>query len=149
MRYEARVESIRLENDSGAIATNVEMGENTILKIAYVIDSEIPDMDMAVLISKDSIPLLYSYDVDTQDEMRYRRQPGHYACRVKLPTELFKEGSYLIQVLIGTTKNISDSNACIKFEIINTKLDLKNKSYRADRPGFIYRDLDWTITKKD
>ena len=69
--------------------------------------------------------------------------------RVKLPTQIFKEGVYIIQVRVGTDKNISDPNATVKFKIINTKIDMTNKSYHPERQGLLFMDLEWKTSKNN
>jgi lipopolysaccharide transport system ATP-binding protein len=146
---EAAARKIWLENEVREPIATTEMGNDIFLNIEYVIKKEIPRMNIDALVSKDGIPLLLSFDIDADDAFQYRRQPGEYISRVKLPTSLFKEGLYIVQIMIGTHKNISDPNAVIKFEIINTKIDVTIKSYHPERPGFMYTNLEWKTEKKN
>ena len=145
---EVNVEKIWLENELGKKIATAEMGDNIFLNVEYFIEKEIPSMDISALVSKDGVSLFQSSDIDTNEAVRYHRQPGLYMTRVKLPTQIFKEGVYIIQVRVGTDKNISDPNATVKFKIINTKIDMTNKSYHPERQGLLFMDLEWKTSKK-
>jgi lipopolysaccharide transport system ATP-binding protein len=145
---EVNVKKIWLENESHEKISKTEMGEDIFLNVEYSVEEEVPNMDITALISKDGVPLLNSFDVDIDESFRYFREQGEYVTRVKLPVSLFKEGSYAVQVRVGTHRNISDPNASIRFEIVNTKMNLQNKSYLSNRPGFLYKELTWETTKR-
>jgi len=125
----------------------IEMGSDIFLNLEYRIEKDLPAMDIAALISKDGLSILNSFDIDMDENFKYNRKPGLFETRVKLPTSIFKEGTYIIEIKIGTNRNISDPNATIKFEIINRKIDLTNKSYHKNRPGFLYQNLEWQTKK--
>lgn len=146
---EAGITRIWLENTNNEKISSIEMGEDIFLNMDYVIKKEIHTMNIDALISKNGIPLLFSFDIDVDELLSYNRQPGEYTTRVKLPTSIFKEGMYVIEILVGAHRNISDPNASVKFEIKNTKLDLQNKSYHPERPGFLRMDLEWETKKKN
>jgi len=141
------ITKIWLENLKNNKIQTIEMGSDLFLKLEYRIEKDLPTMDIAALISKDGTPLLYSFDIDTNENFQHNRKIGTFETKVKLPTSIFKEGTYIIEIKIGTTKNISDPNATIKFEIVNRKIDLTNKSYHPDRPGVLYVDLSWETKK--
>ena len=62
----------------------------------------------------------------------------------------FKEGAYTIAVAIGCLKeNLTDRNASISLNIVNNHLDLTHRSYRFDRPGFIFNDVKWVTRLKE
>ncbi len=146
---EAGITKIWLEDASGNKISSMEMGGDIFLNVEYLIKKEIPTMSVDILISKDGTYLLQSFDTDTNENFRYNRPPGKYRSQVKLPTPIFKEGVYIAQIRIGTDRNISDPDAVIKFEIINTKLDVQNKSYHPKRAGFLYTNLEWKTGKED
>lgn len=144
---EVNVEKIWLENELGKKIATVEMGNDIFLNVEYSIEKEVPRMDISVLVSKDGVYLLQSSDLDANEETQYNRQLGLYITRVKLPTQIFKEGIYVTQVRVGTDRNISDPDAVIKFEIVNTKIDVTNKSYHPERQGLLFMNLEWKTEK--
>ncbi|MEK7092385.1 MAG: hypothetical protein AAB907_02060, partial [Patescibacteria group bacterium] len=144
---DAAVTKIWLTSEADEKIQTIEMGSDIFLNLEYKIEKDLPTMDIAVLISKNGLPLLYTFDIDIDENFKYNKKAGTFGTRVKLPTGMFKEGTYVIEIKIGTYKNISDPNAIIKFDIINTKIDLTSKSYHPDLPGFIYRNLIWETKK--
>jgi len=99
---------------------------------------------LALLLSKDGIPLLYSYDCDMSEARRELRSAGHYRTTVRLPTAMFKEGVYNAALLMGYGQdNITDPNASITFTIVNTTLDLTHHSARSERLGVLFHELRW------
>ncbi len=145
---EAGVCRIWLEDTDGNKISGIEMGENIILNIEYIIKKAVSVMDVDFLLSKDGLPILQSFDIDAKEEFRYNRKPGDYHAQVTVPTEMFKEGNYVIEIWMGTDRNISDPNASVRFEISNTKIDVTNKSYHPERAGIIYSNLNWKTVKK-
>ena len=144
---EASVRKVALSDERGDSLSVIEMGDNAVLTVAYEVKKRVPHMDVSALILKDGMPLLYSYDVDLDEELRRARQPGTYETRVVLPMRYFKEGLYSIQVMIGTYGNIASPDASVTLEVRNTTRDLTNHSYRADRQGVLYTDLRWETKK--
>lgn len=143
---EAGVTKIWLEDKEGAKVSSVEMGEDIFLNIEYIIKKDVHILDIGARVSKNGMILLQSFNIDSNEILKYNQKCGKYRNRVKLPTSIFKEGIYLIEVVIGTDRNISDLEAIIKFEIMNTILDVQNKSYHPERAGLLYMNLDWEIT---
>lgn len=144
---EAGVTKIWLENEAGEKVSSIEMGEDAVLNVEYEVKKEIHSMDMGAHVSKNGITIFQSYGVDASDEFKKNVEPGTYHTRVKLPTSLLKEGAYMVKIVIGTDRNISDPDAAIGIEIVSTKLDLQHKSYNPDRDGFLFTNLEWQTEK--
>jgi lipopolysaccharide transport system ATP-binding protein len=139
-----QVRRIFFEDASGRQASGIQMGGDAILRIDYVIEKKLNDVTIAVLISKQESPLLYTYDTDMDSTLRGARSAGSYTSRVCLPTSLLKEGTYVVAVLIGCGReNLTDANAYVALDIVNHDRDLTHRSYRRDRPGFLYREIKW------
>ena len=96
------------------------------------------------------MPLLYSYDTDSDDRLFGTRKAGKYLSSVKLPISIFKEGIYTVSLLVGHDRqNISDPSAAIVFTVVNNNIDTTHKSYKKDRPGFIYKEIPWDTRLQD
>jgi lipopolysaccharide transport system ATP-binding protein len=127
------VTRMALEADNGTVGGAVEPVSN---------------VSMAMLLSRSGQNVLYSYDVDANEELAGNRAPGRYVARVALPTQQFKEGEYTVELKIGWNRiEITDPLAVLPFEIVNYRHDLMHKSYRADRMGFLALDLDWKTSE--
>jgi lipopolysaccharide transport system ATP-binding protein len=139
-----QVTKIWFEEVDGNQISEIEMGRNVCLGINYTITKTLRDVTVAALISKEGMPLLYTYDTDGKEILKDTRIAGRYRCRVHLPMSLFKEGTYTVSVLIGYGKeNLTDPDACIRLDIVNRALDLTHRSYRVDRPGLLFREIQW------
>lgn len=133
-----------LEEADGKQVSEIDMGRNVCLGIDYTITKTLRDVTVAALISKEGMPLLYTYDTDGEEMLRDTRNAGRYRCRVHLPMSLFKEGTYTVSVLIGYGKeNLTDPDACVLLNVVNRDLDLTHRSYRVDRPGLLFRRIQW------
>ncbi len=139
-----QVTNIWFEGTTGAQISEVEMGHDVFLEIKYTIEKTVRDVTIAVRISKEETPILYTYDTDINEALRGVRRAGRYQSRVHLPMSLFKEGTYITSVWIGCGKeNLTDPNAYVALNIINNDRDLTHRSYRRDRPGFLFKDIKW------
>lgn len=144
----ASIQSIWLENNQSKKISEIEMGEDVHLIVGYEINTRVTGAVIATLLSKEGTSILYSYDTDTDKKLEDSRKPGNYRSKIKLPTALLKEGTYQVAVLIGYGKdNLTNPNASISFNIINTKIDLTHKSFKTERPGLLYKEINWETSK--
>jgi lipopolysaccharide transport system ATP-binding protein len=140
----AYVARAALKSPAGDNVSKVELGDSAILEIEYVIQRPQREMVMEVLLSRNGVPLLNSFDTDTADTLRQRRAPGRYRARLVLPLQYFKEGAYTIELPVhGNSENLVDPLAVLTFDIVNYRRDLSRYSYRADRPGQYALDIAW------
>ena len=132
----------------GDIVSKIEMGSSVLLEIDYVIDRPQRDMTMEILVSRNGVPLLNSFDTDTDAGLRERREIGRYRVRLELPLQYLKEGAYTIEFPIHANKHsLVDPLAILTFDIVNYRRDLTHRSYRADRPGQFASDIAWNTQK--
>jgi lipopolysaccharide transport system ATP-binding protein len=133
-----------VEDEHAQLADAIELGRPSTLVARYVVRERRADVSIALLVSREGIPLLYSYDTDADPFLRGDRAPGEYEIRVPLPTAMFKEGNYALALKVGAGKeNLTDEDATIALRIVNHDLDLTHRSYRGDRPGMLYHELTW------
>jgi len=145
--FPVQVTKIWIENENGVEILESEIKKDLILNIEYRIDQTIKGLVVASLVSREGMPIMYSYDTDA-DESLWTREEGIYQAKVVLPFSIFKEGSYTISVLMGYgQENITDPKTFIRFNVENNSADLTHKSYRNDRPGFIMKDVKWKTRK--
>jgi lipopolysaccharide transport system ATP-binding protein len=136
------------ENRDGDYVSSLELFQEGILEIEYTIEEKVHNLCMAVLVTYENVPLLYSYDIDKQLEDIIERSPGNYKAQIKLPTTRFKEGNYVIEVKIGQNNiNLTDERCVFSFSIENNFVDTTHKSYRKDRPGLLSESLVWETIK--
>jgi len=146
----AQILRATLADKHGEPVSEVEMGRHAFLVVEYVVNRDLRGLVVALLLSKDGMPLLYSYDCDLIEARREFRPDGLYSARVQLPTAMFKEGVYNAALLMGYGQdNITDPNASITFSIVNTTRDLTHHSARAERPGVLFQELEWEELRID
>ncbi|MEK6927124.1 MAG: hypothetical protein AABX11_01700, partial [Nanoarchaeota archaeon] len=142
-----QITKISLSDDSGNEITKIEIKNDIYANITYSINKTVMGSVVAILISKDEFPILYSYDTDI-DDARTNRDIGEYQTRVKLPFSILKEGIYKISALVGHgSENMTDPNAFVYITLVNTMIDTNHKSYNEDRLGFLLQELDWQTKK--
>jgi lipopolysaccharide transport system ATP-binding protein len=133
-----------LRSLAGEVGARIEMGEGALLEIDYTVATPVHDLSMEILVSRNGVPLINSYDTDTEDWLRAKREPGRYRALLQLPLQQLKEGSYTIELPISWNwKSLVDPRAVLAFDIVNYRRDLMHRSYRADRPGQYALDINW------
>jgi lipopolysaccharide transport system ATP-binding protein len=143
-----QIVKMRLEDEQGRLLSDIDMGNDAVLKMDYVTRHPIPSLSLSLEISKDGVPLLYSLSSDADEAALSRTaQIGRYCTSVTLPTSLLKEGSYRIDIgagdAAGELKVARGDGATLIFSVINTRSDLTQKSYRRERKGLLYKHLVW------
>ncbi|MHB8470283.1 MAG: ABC transporter ATP-binding protein [Gaiellaceae bacterium] len=143
-----QVTAIEIQDNEGHPVDEVELGSDVTIVGQYRIDRRVRDVTVAALLSAGGAPLLYSYDVDLDETLREWRDPGAYQTRIALPTGLFKEGNYHVSTQVGWAgENLSDPDAFVSFEIVNRLRDTTHTSYRRDRPGHVFAELEWETVR--
>jgi lipopolysaccharide transport system ATP-binding protein len=133
-----------VEDSGGGDVDSIPLGEDGTLVVHYVLREARREVSLAALVMRDGTPLLYSYDTDADPSLRGLREAGSYVARVPLPTSLFKEGTYAIALKIGAGReDLTDDDAVVVVRVVNHDRDLTHRSYRNDRPGVLYRELEW------
>jgi lipopolysaccharide transport system ATP-binding protein len=139
-----------LKTLAGNVSSTVEMGQPAILEIEYVVDRPQRDITMEILVSRKGVPLFNSFDTDTSDQLRGRREPGRYRARLLLPLQHFKQGPYTVEFPIHANRqSVLDPLAILAFDVVNHHRDLTHYSYRADRSGQCALDIVWETTKSE
>jgi len=90
--FPVQVTKIWIENENGVEILESEIKKDLILNIEYRIDQTIKGLVVASLVSREGMPIMYSYDTDA-DESLWTREEGIYQAKVVLPFSIFKEGS--------------------------------------------------------
>ena len=139
-----QVTEMWVEDRRGDDVDSIPLGEDGTLIVRYVVREPRREVSLAALVMRDGTPLLYSYDTDADPSLRGVRDAGSYIARVPLPTSLFKEGTYAIALKIGAGReDLTDDDAVVVVRVVNLDRDLTHRSYRNDRPGVLYRELEW------
>jgi lipopolysaccharide transport system ATP-binding protein len=134
------------ENEAGEEVSEIELGGDLFLRARYEIREPLRDVSFALLVGNEGSPLLFSHDTDTDADgsLQHVRQAGSYDVRINVPFSIFKEGSYTLAIQIGYGQvNLTDDNAFVVMSVVNNERDLTHRGYRSDRPGFLFRELDW------
>ena len=138
------VTELSLLDQDGSASSAISIGDDAVLEIRYVVREPLNGVSMAMLLSRQGTPLLYSYDNDLPTSAGGMREPGTYVAHITLPLSRFKEGQYFVEAKIGVGQtNMTDDNAVLSFDICNYSIDATHKSFRADRPGHLYWPLAW------
>jgi lipopolysaccharide transport system ATP-binding protein len=139
-----QVTELWCEDETGQEVTEVELGSDVVVRVRYEISEPLRDVSLALLVANDGTPLLFSHDTDTAEDLQHLREAGVYDARIRVPFSIFKEGSYTAAVQIGYgQENLTDDDAFVALAVVNNERDLTHRGYRADRPGFLYRELEW------
>jgi hypothetical protein len=146
----SRIETEEFKLNDILVCQNNSIGNNFINTFPIIIDLkyEIKKRMLGFRIGFDlydqqtSSILFRSYQDDLMEDTKYL-EPGQYSSCVKLPVDYFKEGGYVLNIIIGihNQKWISKDDLRFKFNIIN--IGGVNKAYNDSRPGIISPVLQW------
>ena len=98
----------------------IPFNEKCHLWFEYEIRKPIHNTVIAILLSREAIPLLYLYDTDIHPEKYLTRSPGIYQDRITICSDSLKEGRCEIALKIGYgQENLTDPNCKVLFNIVN------------------------------
>jgi lipopolysaccharide transport system ATP-binding protein len=144
----AYVARAALKTPAGDVTNQIEMGEDALLEVDYVVERPVRDVSMEILVSRNGIPLINSFDTDAEEGLREKRDAGRYRALLRLPLQQLKEGSYTIELaILWNRQNLIDPRAVLAFDIACYRRDLTHRSYRTDRPGQYAIDIAWNTQK--
>ena len=143
------VTEINLYGPEGIASSSMPIGLDAVLEIKYSVKEPLTNVTMAMMLSRQGSPLLYSYDNDVVEfQIDGVREVGEYTARINLPLSRFKEGQYAIEAKIGVGQtNMTNESAVLVFEICNYSVNTTHKSYKSERPGHLYWPLSWDTSK--
>ena len=95
------------------------------------------------------MPLLNTFDIDSEMELHGDRPPGEYTARARMPARLFKAGRYSISVDIGLTSigTLDERSDVVAFEIDDTSEDTTHRGYARHRAGVLIGPIVWETRK--
>ncbi|HVZ22866.1 MAG TPA: polysaccharide ABC transporter ATP-binding protein [Vicinamibacterales bacterium] len=146
----AQVTQMWFEDDRGDRISRTRLGCDAFLCLEYVIERDCSGIVVAVLLTTQGVPLLFSHDTDADSSLRAQRKAGQYQAKLRLPLSSLKEGMYTAAAEIGYGQdNVADPNARVAITIQNDSEDLTHKGYRADRPGYLMQSIRWATDRVD
>lgn len=128
---------------------NIELGSDVAVTLKYRINNIVTNVTLSILLVWETTPILYSCDTDLNQALIGVREPGIYESTILLPTSILKEGFFQLSTGIGYgMDDLTDPDARVSFEIVNTGIDTTHKSFKKDRYGVLYKELDWRTVKR-
>jgi lipopolysaccharide transport system ATP-binding protein len=115
------------------------------IEISYIVNNDLVGSNIALILKKENVNILWSFDTDKNYRIFEQRKAGRYKTKVKIPRFLLKSGIYHIDISSGIQYGDHFENLlnCLIFEIINKEDNLNFKSYNSKRGGLIGMPLDW------
>jgi len=113
--------------------------------IEYMLHEQMSGVNVALIISREGIPVFTSFDIDVETHLFTSRLAGHYRARIWLPTHLLKAGMYTATIALGRSGVglVDLKNDALIFDIGEMSEDTTHKGYAADRSGMLALALPW------
>ena len=145
----AQVLNLWVEVDDREVG-EVALGSDVTAVVQYAVEGNPRGVVLALLVSREGTPLLYTYDSDANPSVIERRDDGEFEARVRLPLNLFKEGHYQLAAFVGHgAQDLTDPRAALDFVVVNATVDATHRSFRRDRPGHLVTYLDWETERSE
>jgi len=119
--------------------------ENIEVEVIYIVREKLIGSNVALILRRDDLNILWSFDTDLNDLVIKIREVGKYKARLIIPKMLLKSGIYNIDVSCGIFYGDKFHNVenCLSFEITSQDEQFNLKSYSENRGGLIAMPLKW------
>ncbi|MGI5172132.1 ABC transporter ATP-binding protein [Treponema sp. OMZ 840] len=141
------ISQIRVYSMQNSVNLDFEIGTGVCIDIYYIVHEIVNNTNFSLVLFSDGIEVLHTWDTDINTQLMIKKT-GTYITSLFLPPNL-NIGKYSISVNCGHP-NIGVIDAkehCISFNIINTNINDRNKSF--SRGGILKADIEWRVKKID
>lgn len=146
---DAHIKSARIMNSLGEEKLDFDVFEEIVVEIEYELHKDLAGVGVGLNIDRSGEIFACTSDTDVNPERLSERKSGNYVARVTLPNPL-KAGSYSVSSIgIGFTNvgGIDSQSNVFSFNVLENSFDPTYKSYASSRPGVLFTNLTWHITK--
>jgi lipopolysaccharide transport system ATP-binding protein len=144
------IREIRVEAQGKPLDAAIDIGDTVEIHVIYRVRQILHGTNVGIMLHREGVPLLASFDVDESPEYHRNREPGLYHARIELPSPLLKAGRYVVGVDAGHTgrgQRLDAHPEALSFEIEELSVDVTHKSYAQKRPGALALPLEWDVER--
>jgi lipopolysaccharide transport system ATP-binding protein len=143
----ASITDVRTENANGEPTHNFDIVEPVSIAVRYEVTEPSRGLQIALTLSRNSIPLIHTFDTDHIDDMP-AREPGVYEARWVIPPMFLKAGLYTIGLMSGTPERMfQELDSIVSFEVDEYTLNTHHRGYRRERPGHVVAPGTWSTAR--
>jgi lipopolysaccharide transport system ATP-binding protein len=130
-------------------SADIQIGDPFEVRIDYSLRQSCRGLNVSLTIYREGMPLLNTFDIDSEIELHSDRSPGEYTARVHVPARLFKAGLYSVSVDIGLTSigTLEERPDAVAFEINDNSEDTTHRGYARHRTGVLIGPVTWKTQK--
>ena len=145
---EIHIKRVAVVGESGMPSTTFDIFDQVFIEVDYIVREEIIGSNVALLLSRNGVDILTSFDVDHDEKLLHCREPGMYKARVKLLCPL-KMGHYVVGIGCGipNSRTIDSRRDIVHFDIEEINIDASHHGYSVKRAGVVASLLDWNTQK--
>jgi len=146
----ARLHSVRVRNEAGALAESIDIREKVVIELEYWnLQSELRPVAGIWLTNEDGIVVLASFDYNDRDWYKTSRSPGLVTARCTLSGNFLAEGTFFILAAVSTynpdTIHVIERDV-VAFQITDRSTgDGVRGPYVGAWPGVVRPMLPWQI----
>ena len=139
---------IHIVDNNGSPKSLFETDDPISLLINYQVNKPVTGANLCVLIKRNDIDILCSFDTDLNSQLLLQRQPGNYSYRIQLPSNVLKAGRYTIKISTGIVNigPFEQHDDAITFSINEINKSHNTKGFSENRPGALKLPLQWELT---
>jgi lipopolysaccharide transport system ATP-binding protein len=141
------ITKVLVHNVDGERVNSFDIRQEIFIIITYQINVMTRGFQIALILARNMVDLVQSFDTDGIDEIQ-AREPGTYEARYRVPAMFLKAGIYTVDIMTGTPELLmQELRGAVQFEVEELSVNALGKGYRKDRPGHIISPGTWEIKK--
>jgi lipopolysaccharide transport system ATP-binding protein len=144
----AAIREVSIANKNGEMSNAFDINEDIVIRVKYEVFEETDGLQLALMLSRNLVEIMQTFDTDSGNERLPLRAPGSYVSQLSLPSKFLKAGGYSFTLTIGTPAVLIEMlESVVQFQVLELSEVPQHRGYRKERVGHIICPGHWHIER--
>ena len=143
---------VHVADGAGRPSGRFDIADDIRIRVRYVVRERVRGVNLCLLVHREGLDLLCSFDTDHHPALLGVREPGEHEYDVVLPKRVLKAGMYTVSAGCGyiNRQSLELHRDAVAFRIEALSEDTTMRGYSEGRAGVLLGPLEWrTVDRPD